>query len=420
MKNFTFLLFVVALFNNLSAQVVSDTVNMGPEYTNDVFYSLENGHVSDLSGSEWTVAFYNSAMSAAIMINEGREVRLWIASEDINDFATIDTTGNISSWTQLHDSELTWSSGSAFEAEPTGGNANYGWGEYNFSTHQITGTRVFVIKTIAGEYFKVLVNNKIAGVFEYRYASLDNSLDTTITVNVPDLVGKNYAYLNMDNHTILDREPLNTEWDILFTKYWDLYDSGFGPPAYDEVTGVLINQNVGVVEVRNVPSADAEYTAQTFDTVKNVIGHDFKYLDGNFQWALDDSLSYFLKSNNGDIFHLYFTRFDGRSTGIVGFNVEKIASATTAIKESEVINIHTLYPNPSNGISQLVFSSEKNTTTELSIYNLIGERILFTPIQTNQGLNSFPINITNVENGVYLIQLKEGNKISTQKLVINK
>lgn len=420
MKNFTIFLLSVGLFLNSSAQVKSDTIDMKPSYTNDVFYSLENGVVAEVSGTEWTVAFYNSAMSAAIMINEARGVELWIASEDVNDFATIDTTGNISTWTKLHDSELIWDAESAFEAEPITGSGNYGWGEYNFANHQISGSRVFVIKTVAGDYFKVLVENKISGVFKYRYASLDNVLDTTMTINTPDLVGKNYAYLNMDNQTILDREPLNTEWDILFTKYWDLYDSGFGPAAYASVTGVLINQNVGIVEVNNTLNTDATYTNQTFDTVKNVIGHDFKYLDSNFQWALDDSLSYFIKSQNGDVFHLYFTRFDGTSTGIAGFNVEKVSNGTTAINESEVISIETVYPNPSNGISQLIFSSEKNTTTELSIFNLLGEQIYHTSIQTNNGLNSFSIDLNNANNGVYLIQLKEGNKTSTQKLILNR
>ena len=423
MKNFTILLLFVGVFFYSTAQVNSDTIDMKASYTNDVYYSLEDGFVSEYTGAEWTVAFYNSAMSAAIMINEGRGVELYIASEDINDFATIDTTGNISTWTQLHDSEFIWDAESAFEDEPVPGSGNYGWGEYNFANHQISASRVFVIKTIAGEYLKVLVEDKVSGVFNYRYASLDNTFDTTIVINTPDLVGKNYAYLNMDNHTILDRDPVKTEWDLLFTKYWDLYDSGFGAPAYASVTGVVINDNVGVAKVSGVAVADAAYTNQAFDTVKNVIGHDFKFVDFSANppaLAVKDSLSYFIKSNDGDIFHFYFTRSDGISTGIVGFNVEKISSATTSISNSEVISIETIYPNPSIGSAQLIFSSEKATTAELSIFNLLGEMVYYAPIQTSNGLNTFPINLQKENNGVYLIQLKEGNKISTQKLILNK
>jgi len=413
MRNFTFLLATIAIFLNSNAQVVSDTVTMGAGYANDVYYSLENGYLSEYSGDEWTVAFYNDAYSAAIMINGGRGVELWNASDDTSTFATIDTTGNISSWDKQYDDETMWDSGSAFEQNPSG-TYNYGWGAYNSISHLIEADRVFVLKSLAGTYYKVMVLNKTYGVFEYRYATLDNTLDTTITVDVPDLVGKNYAYLDMDNHTILDREPLNTEWDLLFTKY---YDTQIPYP----VTGVQSNKFVGVVKVENTLNSEATYTTQTLDTVKNAIGSDWKSFNmSTFAYDVDDSVSYFIKDVDGDLYHLYFTRFDGSSTGVVGFNVEKIVSETTAINNSEVITIETIYPNPSKGASQLVFSSDKATEAELSIFNLLGERVYYTTIQTNNGLNTLPINLENKDNGVYLIQLTEGNKTSTQKLILNK
>ena len=73
---------------------------MGPSFTNDIFYSFDNGEVGSYSGASWTVAFYNKSQSGAIMLNGGHGVELWNASDDISQFANIIDTVGIGSWTQ--------------------------------------------------------------------------------------------------------------------------------------------------------------------------------------------------------------------------------------------------------------------------------------------------------------------------------
>jgi len=418
MKRFFTILFLSALSLSF-AQEVEDSISMQPGYTNDVFYSLENGEVREYSGSSWTVAFYNSAMSAAIMINDGRGVELYKVTDDISQFANITDTIGLSTWTQLYGTDTTWSDGSAFEAASTGSQSNYGWGEYNFVSHVIAGSRIFMIKTIEDTYYKVFVVEKETGIFTYRYASLDNSFDTTMVINVPDFLNKSYAYLNMDNHTVQDREPSGDEWDFVFTRYV----TNFQGLAYYPVTGVFSNEGVEVAEVNDIP-ANADYTGASFSGARNVIGDDWKSFDQMAmppQFVLNDSVTYYVRNQVGDIYKLYFTGFDGSSTGNVRFNKEKVASGTTSIRDNQPsVDVHTIYPNPTKGSADLVFSSEEKEKLNLRVYSLLGKLVINTEVATNVGLNSVRLNLNDVENGVYLVQLGNNNNTTTHKLIVNK
>lgn len=406
-----FLTFISLTF----AQAVEDSIAMGPNYTNDVFYSLSNGEVSQYSGASWTVAFYNKAMSAAIMINEARGVELYIVTDDISQFASISDTVGLATWTQLHDVDTTWDAYSAFEGEATGSQSNYGWGEYNFSTHVISASRIFMLKTIDNNYYKVIVVKKETGAFTYRYASLDNSFDTTIVVNVPDYLNQSYAYLNMDNHTLQSREPDASDWDFVFTKYQTDYQG----IAYYPVTGVVSNEGLLVAEVQELP-ANASYSGVVFKGLKNVIGSDWKTFDqANLVYLLEDTLTYFVRTATDEIYKLYFTAFEGGSTGKIKFNKELVASV--GIRENrENFEMHSVYPNPSKGSAYLVFTTEKSENIEIKVFSMLGNQVYQASTATQNGLNSIQIDLGNAENGVYLVQVSNGLKTNTQKLVLNK
>ena len=410
---FTLLLLLTVSIS--SAQLLEDSVVMGPSYTNDIFYSFDNGEVDSYSGASWTVAFYNKSQSGAIMLNGGHGVELWNASDDIAQFANIIDTVGISSWTQLYDTDTIWNAHSAFEGDALNSQWNYGWGDYDISTHIIRGSRIFVLKSIEQNYFKVLVEKKDYGVFHYRYASLDNSFDTTIVVNVPDYSNKSYAYLNMDNHILQDREPNHSEWDLLFTKYST--DLGF---AYYPVTGVVSNEGVEVAEIKELPN-NASYTAQDFNASKTVIGTDGKTFDQNtFSYLLQDTLTYFVRIENGDVYKLDFTTFEGSSTGKIKFNKELVSTGPTGVQSSnEALSLHSIYPNPSSGSADIVFSNTRNENIDIRVFNLVGNLVYQANAYSYNGLNSFRINLDFVENGVYLVQIGNGFFVKTQKLVIN-
>lgn len=404
---------ILALTFSMSAVIaqIEDSVDMNPGYAMDVFYSLDNGSVQTVASSEWTVALSTGAQTSSIYINDGKGVDLYETSVAVADFdLVLDTAGLSSTWTKMYNEYTNWES-SAFEQGATG-HPNYGWGEYNSVSHIVVGNKVFVLKTLNEDYYKVTVVEKTNGAWHYRYATLDNSFDTTIVYQASDLTDRNFAYLNMDNHIVSNREPANTDWDLVFTKYYDIDESY-------PVTGVLLNKGNEVVEIDGESPSTASYVGETFDTNTKIIGSDWKSFDmTTFSYVLDDDRTFFVKQLDGDIYKLIFTRFDGSSTGKVGFTKEKME--TSSVENMEAISTLSIYPNPAVSNANLIIDANENAEISYAIYNLVGKQLAFNTTAISSGLNVLNIDVSNYNAGIYLVQIQNGNQTETLKLNIAK
>lgn len=85
---------------------------------------------------------------------------------------------------------------------------------------------------------------------------------------------------------------------------------------------------------------------------------------------------------------------------------------TTLSNTSFVENNFKLYPNPSKG-ETLKISSSFDTDYEVSIYNMLGKKVLAQTVKASAELN-----ISNLQSGVYLVKLTQGNQSLTKKLII--
>lgn len=89
------------------------------------------------------------------------------------------------------------------------------------------------------------------------------------------------------------------------------------------------------------------------------------------------------------------------------------------IKDNTAISIDSnnikMYPNPSNSI--LTFNSIKERINKITIVSLDGKQVIN---QLVNNLNEYQLNVSNLENGIYLVNIetKEGNT-HTQKLIKN-
>jgi hypothetical protein len=84
--------------------------------------------------------------------------------------------------------------------------------------------------------------------------------------------------------------------------------------------------------------------------------------------------------------------------------------STVGVKENNVLNGISIYPNPSNGIYNL---SGLKVNSKITVYDAIGQ-IIYTSIITE---SKETINISNVPNGIYMIQIKSENSIITKKII---
>lgn len=97
-----------------------------------------------------------------------------------------------------------------------------------------------------------------------------------------------------------------------------------------------------------------------------------------------------------------------------------ISSTITGIDDQALNGIgFSVYPNPSDGISSLTISSEKNEKITIQVTDMMGKLIYKKEIEiiVNQQLKE-TIDLSKYSKGIYMLKLSSGNGNATQKLVV--
>ncbi|MEZ5083046.1 MAG: hypothetical protein R2750_06320 [Bacteroidales bacterium] len=234
MKNVYYFVLVTLFFTSLISskaigQMQQDSVEMGPGYANDIYYSMQDGFISSVDRKNWDLGFYTSAWSAGIIINDGNGAELYLyPNADTSGWMSVDTTG-LSTWTVLYNSVDDCEMG-AFNINEKG-HPDYGWGVYNTINHDVVGDSLYIIKLMNGSdamYKKLWIERKISiqNTYIFKYADLDGSNEHQETLVATPYTSKNFIYYSLQTNEVLDREPNSDSWDILFTKYNTILEEG--------------------------------------------------------------------------------------------------------------------------------------------------------------------------------------------------
>jgi hypothetical protein len=101
------------------------------------------------------------------------------------------------------------------------------------------------------------------------------------------------------------------------------------------------------------------------------------------------------------------------------------AQIPTAVKDVKgavrTYNLDQNYPNPFNPSTRISFSLANTGYTELSVYNMLGQRVatLFSGIMA-AGTHEFSFDASRLQSGVYVYQLKSGSFSQTRKMMLLK
>jgi hypothetical protein len=219
---------------------------------------------------------------------------------------------------------------------------------------------------------------------------------------------RNYLYVDLEANTVEDLEPSNQSYDLIFTKYL----GDFGTFTYP-VSGVLSNIGVSIAEARGVDIAEADINANPFSKRMNVIGSDWKSFNSSTsQYELTDSLSFFVEDKIGNVWHLWFTSFEGSSTGNVGFVKQKVlfTSISNDLLESK-LNVQA-FPNPANETLNINLPNDKTFTLEL--ISITGKTIM----HSENLSGNLRLDASGFDNGIYLLKLENSDFTSIQKIVL--
>lgn len=395
-----------------TAQLVSDSVTMGPGYSNQVFYQLSTGNKTMASSTDWDLQFFSSLFSASIRVNNGFDVELYqAASTDTTNFAT--STLDTSTLTILRDGYATWET-DAFTSQSTG-HPNYGWGKYQ-GLGNLVGFKVYAIKLTSGVFKKIWIKEfKTSGELTFTVADLDGSNSFTKTLNRTGYSSKRHFYYDIENDSVYDSEPLKNEWELVFRKYSD--QAG---PGFYNVTGALTNDGLAIAQVNNTPIADAKanWNLHTYDSTINIIGYDWKSFNmGTFSWDITDSLSFIMKDYNGDVYQLVFSGTTGAGTGKMYFTKE-LFSTVSLEENSPVLNVG-VFPNPAQSFLTINFELENtNIPTQIRLLDINGRQVKsITSNFMNSGVNQINTDVSDLKQGIYLLQITAGNKSITKRVV---
>lgn len=107
------------------------------------------------------------------------------------------------------------------------------------------------------------------------------------------------------------------------------------------------------------------------------------------------------------------------TTGVRNYILGVVTSTKdVSVAKSEVLNV---YPNPSNGIVNVDYNFANATEANVKVTNLLGQ-VVYTQELGKQaaGKQSFNINLTNLANGMYTIELYTNESRAINKMTIKK
>lgn len=218
------------------------------------------------------------------------------------------------------------------------------------------------------------------------------------TANTIDLQGWVLSDLGTNTHTINTSVLVAAYGYVVLGKSTDLVINGGTPVDYaytsytlgntdDEVVlsfdGTVIDMVAydGGVSFPNPVGASMELAVQAYNSVDNDIGKN---------WGVAT------------------TSFGSGDFGTPGATNE----FTLSVDENE-IEMFSLYPNPvKNGKIQI--HSKFNLFKNVQIFTLNGKEVFNKIIEFDK-----PIDISNLTSGIYILKVKEDDKIATRKLIIN-
>ena len=398
----TKLLAVILLFGllfNLRAQDLVE-FSLGSGYQYDIYYSLSNGITAFPERDNWEIAF-STGITPNIRINSGTGVTLFEVSNDITEWSEI--TSLPVNAIELRNSNLDWELG-AFTVNDVGESSN--WLEYSFDNNITfqSGTKIYIIN-YGQESKKIKINSLVDGTFNLTIANLNGSDEQILNINTLNYSEKAFVFYSLTNDEIIDREPIISNWDILFTKYKEEYVTLDGDTMPYIVTGALSNGNLlaqhdGFLDVN--PSFES--LDLTYDI--NTIGYDWKQYSGSYT-IIDNRSYYILNQDQTSLYKIIFQSFAGGQSGNMSFLIEEL-NYTSLL--DELVFDFQVYPNPNSGNCIINYSGNE---AKLIITDVNGRFIM------QKYGSSLTVAINNLNNGIYIAKIITNDDIFAKQIIVS-
>jgi len=196
-------------------------VNMGSDYTYQIFFSLDHQVVLTNEIRAWDLAFECGPNDKGVFTNQGKSTFVYHTGQ--YDFATV--ANSISS---VADNDWKWD-------DANGNTTQTAIGDWS---GQQPRSEVMFVRQYDGaqyNYYKIQVLSSDATSYQLNFGAANATTPTTITIPKDPLY--NYIYFSFaDGGKVLQWEPPKEEWDFVFTRFHHYFET---EQVHYEVNGAL-------------------------------------------------------------------------------------------------------------------------------------------------------------------------------------
>ncbi len=436
MKNYFYIL-VVLICNQMYSQSFT-TVKVPVKSGYKTFLSLENKSFTEKDQTGWDFAIIDERHEIGAKINEYKGVRLWKVFKDTSSFSSItllDTTNRTINNTQylyLGAFDSMYIDNMSSVVNPY---YQLGLGKmYNTvaDPYYCYGDKCYIIQRANGEYGKMYlssyknINNE--RIYTFRYAKIDGTQDGYFQVKKSSTFTKHHSYVNLSDKSYTTNFELNDAktWDLVFNSY----ESKSGNVVTKNPMGVFLNNGVLNISFSEIPGRPSSYDIPTVYTqaydalgLPASVNYDkrfegFKLLSKKqdqilTKWMdvngdLTANYNFFVKSNAGTIFHIYFTGLD-KVNNTVDVNIKRVSSAIENISK----NNNYQFENNTNEL-KIYSTLIEEKDFEVMIYDMMGRCI--GKSETKNGMLS--IEKSNLKSSFIIVQIKNNQNITSHKIAM--
>jgi hypothetical protein len=273
------------------------SVNMGKDYSTQIFVDISNGNTTSIDNRSWDLAF--DVSGTAIYQNSGKN--MLIGSNGSSEFtAHPDLKSVVWQWDA-----------------PSGNKDSLTLRNWVNTEGKQTDSVYFVRFAPSPALYQFKITNNTVQSYTIAVSDMENTW-VKETLVYKD-TAKAQVYFSFDNRgTYLNPEPSKDSWHICFLRYrWIYYE--FNPPLLYLVSGTFINNHLvkavkdSVLDFYAITAADC--APKTFLSKRDVIGFDWKSPDlsntSNVKYTIRKDYYYFLKEKtaNQRLFKMRFLDF---------------------------------------------------------------------------------------------------------------
>jgi len=283
----------------------------------------------------------------------------------------------------------------------------------NNDTGYVCGEGGVILKTTDGG---INWTSQISGVSNNLYSVYFTDNNTGYIVGFSSIILK-----TTDGGANWTSQSGNTTYDLYSVCFSDA-NTGYSVGGNNQGSGIILKTTDAGANwaVNWTPSiANCYFFSIYFPDQNNgfavgIFGRILKTSDGGANWYIQRD------STGGDSENLLACYFldanTGYAVGKAGNIIKTTNGGTTGMSEYIVDKHITIYPNPASDLVSLNIDNFDNENVRLTIYDICGNLVKSETLKQNQR----QINIRNLSNGTYLVEIKSKEWTGKQKLIIQR